>query len=344
MARFTTPEDVKVGVIGYGGAFNMGKWHMLEMQKAGMTPVAVAEIDKARRKVATEEFPGIQTYATVAQMLKQSDVNLVTIITPHNTHAKLALQCLKAGRSVVCEKPLAITTAECDAMIHLAKANGLVLSTYHNRHWDGCILEAVKRIKGDGVIGDVVRIEAHMGGFGQPGDWWRTSKRISGGILYDWGVHLLEYSLQLLAPAELVEVSGFAKRGVWAEQTAWKADTNEDEGYAVARFANGAWLTLTISSIDANPKRGWLEITGTKGTYLMDGSHYEILLPGGNPSLIKGPNPASEGWRFYQNIADHLVKDEPLVITGEWARRPIHILDLACKSAEKNAALKAKYR
>ena len=131
---------------------------------------------------------------------------------------------------------------------------------------------------------------------------------------------------------------------MWADKTAWKADTNEDEGYAVARFANGAWLTLMISSIEANPKRGWLEITGTKGSYIMDGGTYEILLPGGNPSLIKGPNPDSEGWRFYQNIADHLVKNTPLVITGEWARRPIHILDLACKSAEKNAALKAKYR
>ena len=148
MARFKQPEDVKVGVIGYGGAFNMGKWHMLEMQKAGMTPVAVAELDKERRKVAVADFPGIKTFSTVAQMLKNSDVNLVTIITPHNTHAKLALQCLKAGRSVVSEKPLAITTAECDAMIAAAKANDLVLSTYHNRHWDGCILEAMQAHQG----------------------------------------------------------------------------------------------------------------------------------------------------------------------------------------------------
>jgi predicted dehydrogenase len=273
-------------------------------------------------------------------------VNLVTLITPHNTHAKLALQCLKAGRSVVSEKPLAITTAECDAMIAAAKANNLVLSTYHNRHWDGCILEAVKRIKGEGVIGDIIRIEAHMGGYGQPRDWWRTSKTISGGILYDWGVHLLEYSLQLLAPAEIVEVSGFARRGVWADKTAWKADTNEDEGYAIVRMNTGAWLSLNISSIDANAKgdRGWLEITGTRGSYIMDGGNYTIIRPEENPSLIKGANPPSEGWKFYQNIADHLVKGAPLVITGEWARRPIHILDLACKSAEKNAALKAQYR
>jgi len=50
-----------------------------------------------------------------------------------------------------------------------------------------------------------------------------------------------------------------------------------------------------------------------------------------------------EGWRFYQNVADHLTKGEKLVITGEWARRPIHILDLANQSAKKGQALKAKY-
>jgi len=342
MARFAKAEDVKVGVIGYGGAFNMGKSHMLEMQRAGMTPVAVAELDKSRLAVARQDFPGIQTYTTVAAMLKKSDVNLVTIITPHNTHAKLALQCLRAGRHAVCEKPLAITTAECDAMLNAAKAGNLVLSTYHNRHWDGCILEAVKRIRA-GAIGDVVRIEAHMTGYGKPGDWWRTSKTISGGILYDWGVHLLEYSLQIVN-SEIVEVSGYAKLGHWADQTAWKDDTNEDEGFAVIRFASGAWVTLNMSSIDANPKRGWLEITGTKGSYIMDGGTYEIVTPGTDPSTVKGPNPASEGWQFYQNIADHLVKDTPLIITPEWSRRPIHVLDLACRSAVQNTALKAKYK
>lgn len=323
----------------------MGEQHLLQMQKAGMTPVAVAEIDKERLKVAEKDFPGIETYSSVTAMLKKSDVNLITIITPHNTHAKLALQCLKAGKSVCCEKPLAITTAECDAMIAAAKKSKALLSTYHNRHWDGCILNAVKQVKEKNVIGDVFRIEAHMASYGQPGDWWRSSKSISGGILYDWGVHLLEYSLQLL-DGELREVCGFAKTGYWAEKTAWKNDCNEDEGFIVARFNNGKWLTLTISSLDANPKsdRGWLEITGTKGTYIFDGPTYKIITPQAKTvKTVTGSNPESEGWRFYQNIADHLVKGDELVISSEWARRPIHILDLGCKSAEKGISLKAKY-
>lgn len=345
MQRFEKAKDIKVGVIGYGGAFNMGRHHLLEMKRAGMTPVAVTELDPKRLAAAKEDFPGIETYSTVAEMLKKSDVNLVTIITPHNTHAKLALQCLKAGKNVVCEKPFAVTTEECDAMIKTAKAKKLMISTYHNRHWDGFIMQAVKAIK-SGVIGDVVRVEAHMGGYEKPGDWWRSSKSISGGVLYDWGVHLLEYCLQIIK-SDIVEVTGFCKCGHWAKHCAWKADTIEDEGFAVVRFANGCWLTLSLTQIDANPKtdRGMLEITGTKGTYVMGHDQWQIITPqDGQTVVTKGKSPAGESWRFYQNIADHLVKNKPLIITGEWARRPIHIIDLAGQSAKKKMSLKAKYK
>lgn len=275
MKRFKKASDIKVGVIGYGGAFNMGKAHLEEMKKAGMTPMAVAELDPKRLAVAAKDFPGIETYSSVSDMLKKSQVNVVTIITPHNTHAKLALQCLSAGKHVVCEKPFAITTGECDQMIAMAKKKNLVLSTYHNRHWDGCILQAMKMIR-QGKIGDVIRIQINWGDWAKPGDWWRTSKSISGGVLYDWGVHLLEYSLQIMN-AQMAEVTGFAKKGFWANKTAWKKDTNEDEAFAVVRFKNGTWLTLCVSQLESNPKPFFLEITGTKGTYLMQHRNWEII-------------------------------------------------------------------
>jgi len=344
MPPFKQARQIKVGVIGYGGAFNMGRQHLTFMKRAGMTPVAVSEIDAARLKVAEEEFPGIQTYDSVDKMLKESDVNLVVIITPHNTHANIALQCLHAGRHVISEKPLAITTAECDAMIREAKKRKLLLSTYHNRHWDGCVLEALKNIHKRKVIGEVYRIEAHMGGYGRPGDWWRSSKSISGGILYDWGVHLLEYSLQILN-GEISEVTGFAHNGFWAQQTAWKNDTNEDEASAVVRFKNGKWINLTMSSMASNAKKSWLEITGTDGTYLFDGRTYEIIQMKGKQKIVTtGDNPPSQYPKYYGNVANHLSKGEDLIITPEWSRRPIHILDLACRSAEKGQTLKAKYQ
>jgi predicted dehydrogenase len=343
MKKYKKPSDIRVGVIGYGGAFNMGRGHLKEMEQAGMTPLAVCEVDTERLKVAETDFPGIQTYSTVAEMLRKSDVNLITIITPHNTHAKLALQCLKAGRHVVCEKPLAITTAECDAMIAAAKKSGVVLSTYHNRHWDGWILRAVEQIKEKKVIGDIYRVEARMGTRALPGDWWRTSRTISGGILYDWGVHLLEYGLQLI-DSDITEVAGFSKTGYWAPKTKWKKDTNEDEAEAVVRFRNGAWLTLNITSLDSNAKPGFLEITGTEGSYVMDWSGYTIhKRDGQNYSLEQGAHYPNAWEKFYCNIADHLTKGAKLVITPEWSRRPIHILDLAAQSAKKGRTLAAKY-
>ena len=343
MKHFSKASDIKVGVVGYGGAFNMGKLHLNEMKRAGMTPVAVAELDPARLEVATKDFPGIGTYRSLTEMLKKSDVNLVTMITPHNTHAPLGLEALRAGRHVVCEKPMAILTSECDAMIAAAKKAGVIVSTYHNRHWDGCAMQAVKDVVENRCIGDIVRIEAHMGSRGKPGDWWRTSKTISGGALYDWGVHLLEYSLQLVK-SDIVEVSGFAKHGYWGPQTKWKADAIEDEGYAVVRFKNGVVLTLLITTLDSNPRRGRVELFGTQGNYIIDGGENTHILRDGNKLTTTTSKMPDEGWRFYQNIADHLTKNTKLVITGEWARRPIHILDLACQSAAKGKTFPAKYR
>jgi predicted dehydrogenase len=343
MKRYKRASDIKVGVVGYGGAFNMGRAHLQEMQKAGMTPTAVAEIDPTRLAVASQDFRDIETYPSLSAMLKKSAVDLVTIITPHNTHAPLALRALKAGRHVVCEKPMAITTAECDAMIAAAKKSGVVLSTYHNRHWDGPIRNAVQHIR-SGLIGDVVRVEAHWGSRSKPGDWWRTSRSISGGILYDWGVHLLEYGLQIIQ-SDIVEVGGYAKTGYWAPQTKWKKDANEDEAFANVRFRDGQWLTLLISTLDSNPRRGFLEITGTEGSYVLDWAFNECFCQNdGDTKIQRFRNPAGEGWRFYQNIADHLTKGAKLVITPEWARRPIHILELAGRSARKGAALPAKYK
>ncbi|MBS3734728.1 MAG: Gfo/Idh/MocA family oxidoreductase [Phycisphaerae bacterium] len=343
MKRYKKASDITVGVVGYGGAFKMGRVHLEEMHKAGMTPVAVADPDTTCLADAEKDFPGIETYTSLRQMLRKTDVKLVTLITPHNTHAPLALEALRAGRHVVCEKPLAITTAECDRMIAAAKKAGVLLSTYHNRHWDGGILRALKEIRQRGRIGDVVRVECHMGHHARPGDWWRSSKTISGGILYDWGVHLLEYSLQLI-DSDLVEVSGYAKRGFWAPKTAWGDDTIEDEGFAVARFASGQWVTLRISNIETLPRPGKLEIVGTRGCYIFDEKWWKTVLPrkGGSVTTV-GENPNKQWWRFYGDIAAHLVKGTKLVITPEWARRPIHILDLAGKSAEKGRAQKAKY-
>jgi predicted dehydrogenase len=338
MKHFDSAKEIRCAVIGYGGAFNMGYAHLKQMQDAGMTPVAVAEIDASRLEIAEKDFPGIQTFTTVAGMLETAAPDLVAIITPHNTHADLSMQCLEAGASVVVEKPMAITLDECDRMIAKAKENNLLLSVYHNRHWDGCILEAVDRIKNRGQIGEVFRVEAHMGSFSQPGDWWRSSRSISGGIHYDWGVHLIEYTLQLV-DSEVVEVSAFSKEGVWT--TKWGDDTNQDELSAIVRFANGALFNLRITHLDADPDRGQVVVTGTKGKYRMDQREYELhQVVDGETITRKGKNRDGEQHKYYQNVAATLTGKEKFVITPEWSRRTMEILALATESARQGRALR----
>lgn len=343
--RYTSPSDIKVAVIGYGGAFNMGRQHLNEMKAAGMTPAAVVEIDPTRLEVAKSDFPGIATYGSVDELLANSPVDLVTVITPHNTHATLGLKIAAAGRHVVLEKPMALTTDECDAMIAAGRQQGVVVSTYHNRHWDGWILRAVELFKA-GVLGDIVRIELRSGSHARPGEWWRSSRSISGGILYDWGVHLLEYSLQLItSPA--TEVSGYAWDGYWASQPGfrWAHDANEDEAQAVVRFASGQRLNLTITHLDAAPERGLMKIVGTKATHLIEWNSAETFTSHGDGRVVteRAPTPRNEGHRFYENIAAHLTQGVPLVITAEWARRPIHLLDLAARSSKEGRALPVVY-
>ncbi len=340
MKRFKSAQDIKVGIVGFGG---MARWHVEGLAEAGLALIEVADIDPAALKAAQQEVPGVTAYPSATAMLKKGRADVVIVITPHNTHACLVLECLNAGRHVVCEKPLAITTAECDRMIRAAKKNKVFLSAFHNRHWDGLILNAMKKIRA-GVIGDIVRVEAHMAEYSKPGTTWRSSKSLSGGVLYDWGVHLIEYMLQVV-DSDIVEVTGFARNGFWAAKTPWKKDTNEDEGLAIVRFSSGAWGSLTVSQIDSNPKRGVLEITGTKGTLICGHEDWESIAVKGKQTIIKkGKNTPDEWHRYYANVVDFLTGKGTLAITPEWARRPIHILDLANQSAKQGKSLNAKHK
>lgn len=343
MKRFKRASDIRVGIIGYGGAFNMAKAHWEQLKAEGAQLVAIADPAEDRRAQALADYPSVAVFATVEEMIHGSDVNFAVIITPHNTHAKLVVQCLRAGWHVVCEKPLAITTSECDLMLREAAKRDLLVTAYHNRHWDGTIREAVKRLVDEGAIGAIHRVEMRMGGYGKPGDWWRTSQSISGGILYDFGAHLLEYCFQVIR-SDMVEVSGFARRGFWAPQTPWGEDTNEDEATAVIRFRNGTLATLRITNVDANPKPGIMEFTGESGAYVMHWDKYELIRQQGDKRVMEtGKNPSSDWPAFYRNVVRHLVKGEALVITPEWSRRPIHVLDLAGRSAAQGRTLPVKY-
>ena len=353
MQPYSSPKEIKVGVLGYGGAFNMGKSHLDQMKKAGMTPFAVCEIDPARLEVAKDDFPGIETYGSLDAMLKKSDVDLIVHITPHNLHYPLAAKCLKAGKHVVTEKPFVVTTREADKLIDLAEKHDVMVSTYHNRHWDGWILRARREIE-KGAVGEVTRVQLRFGGYSMPREWWRTSKSISGGVMYDWGVHLLEYALQVV-PGNITEVAGFAHTGHWeakaGKSSPYFGDFNEDEATAIVRFDTGAMIDLRISQLEPTAQPP-MTIFGTGGAYVVerffgkDESPEWTLHKADKQGRIKtstGNHLKGKQHLFYKNVAEHLCGDTDLIITPQWARRPIHILDLADRSARQGKALRAKY-
>lgn len=337
MSKKAQKKVITTGVIGYGGAFNMGMHHLNEMKKvSGLVPTAICDIDPERAKQAKEDFPKLEVYTEVKKMLKESPVELLTVITPHSTHAPLAIQCLKAGRHAITEKPMAVSVKQCDAMIAAAKKSRKMVATYHNRHWDANIL-GITRLVRSGVIGDVFRVEFVSGGYSKPGEWWRSFKEMSGGNMFDWGAHNMEWILQVV-DQPMADISGYFQKRVWDHVT------NEDEGIAVVRFKNGAVARLVMSSISAGDANGF-RIMGTKGSIIQEegGSRVTKVTRTGKTSEKYYPFPKSQHYKFYRNIRDHLLDGVPLIVTPEWARRVIQVFDYASISHQKGRSIPAKY-
>lgn len=313
----------------------MGKAHAGWMTAAGLHPVAVCELDPKRAAAAKVDFPAVRTFSEVGEMLTDGGVDLVTVITPHNTHAPLALQCLKAGKHVITEKPFCLTVAEATAMIDAAKANGVMLSTFHNRRWDGDYL-AIRDVIDRGIIGEVFHVEASGGGWGHPGHWWRSDKKISGGAFYDWGAHFVDWVLGIV-PGPMKNVTGFFHKRVWDDIT------NEDHTQATIRFASGAYADVQISTIARAPKPRW-RILGTKGGILDEGGSLQVF---GDMAGITGraevPYQKTNWQAYYDNVAAHLLRGEPLAVTPESARRVIAVIETAEKSAKSGVSEPVPY-
>ena len=327
-------KPLKVGVIGYGGAFHMGKLHLESLRDAaGFEPVAVCDTDAARRQAALQDFPDIRPFPSVKHMLDKSDVELVVVITPHNTHARLGIQCLNAGRHVVTEKPFTITVNEADEIIATARKNKRMLSVFHNRRWDGDYV-AMKDVIMKGLLGEVFHIEACMGGYGHPGYWWRSDKRISGGAFYDWGAHIVDWVLGLV-PARITEVSGhFQQKRVWHDVT------NEDHCNAVLRFANGCCANIELSHLAAIGKPRW-RILGTLGALVEAGDKFRIVTNKDGIRLDSHVGYIDTDWHaYYRDVGNHLTFGEPLAVTPESARRVIAVIETAEKSSKAGKALK----
>ena len=331
-------KTIRCAAIGYGAAFNMGKAHSNWINSVnGMKAVAVCDVDPKRTAAAAEDFPGIETYNDLSDMLKKGEFDLAVVVTPHNTHAKLAIQCLEAGKHVVVEKPMCITAKEATDMIEAAKKSKVMLSVFHNRRHDGDYM-TLKEIVAKGLVGDIFHVEMFGGGYGRPGKWWRSDKKISGGAFYDWGAHYLDWLLNLV-PGKVVGVTGFFHKLVWKEVT------NEDHVEAMIRFESGAVADVQFSSLAMAKKPRW-QILGTKGSVVSQGREDSFKVTTalkGYPAQIDVPYKKSDWESYYQNIADHILRGKKLEVKPEEGRRVIAIMEAAEKSSKERKTVEVPH-
>ena len=182
-----------VVVIGYGG---QGGWHANHALNSDVVALAgVYDILPARNAVAEEK--GIHAYASFEEVLADKNVDIVVIATPNDDHKELVIRSLEAGKSVVCEKPVEMSVASLDEMIEAANRTGSFFTVHQNRRWDVDFL-AIKEIIASEKIGAPIRIESRIhGSRGIPSDW-RCQAAHGGGMILDWGVHLIDQMLQLI--------------------------------------------------------------------------------------------------------------------------------------------------
>lgn len=183
----------RVAVIGYGG---QGAWHCTQVLKSDVTELAgTYDIKENRRDAARAN--GIKVYESNEAIFADKNVDIIVVATPNDVHEELVVNALKSGHNVICEKPVALSVASFDRMVRAAQESGNRLSVHQNRRWDVDYL-GVKSVIESGEIGEVLRVESRIhGSRGIPSDW-RCEKAPGGGMILDWGVHLIDQMLKLI--------------------------------------------------------------------------------------------------------------------------------------------------
>ncbi len=287
-------KQINIALVGYQF---MGKAHSNAYRQVGkffdlpVEPVMKVLVGRSEAKVkAASEQLGWQEYATDwEEVIARDDIDLVDIGTPNDSHALISQAALKAGKHVLCEKPLATTLEDARASYELAKHTGRVTGICHNYRFAPAIAYARKLI----AEGELGAIRHFRGVYLQ--DWindptvplvWRLDKKIAGsGAHGDLNAHLID-TARFLMGSEFSEVSGLSetfikKRPLLADtggglsgftSSGEMGDVTVDDVTAfLARFENGATGTFESTRLAPGRKnyKQW-EINGEKGTIVFN--------------------------------------------------------------------------
>lgn len=342
-----------VGLAGYGA---IAADHARQVgEVAGLELAGVCDLSPERRRQAAADF-GVAVFDSLAGLLSDPAVDLVVVGTPPSTHSEVVLQALAAGKHVVCEKPFALSLDQVDGMIAAAGAADRLLTVYQSRRWDPDFV-ALRRVVQSGTIGEPFHLESFIGGYGHPCSYWHSHEPISGGTIFDWGSHYIDWTLQLMRD-RVSTVSAVAQTLVWHDVT------NSDHVNVNLRFAGGAEATFLHSDIAVALKPKWYLLATAGGvvgdwetnSVLTRGVMSELvedrLAPADSPARLTVFRPNGEGGvnaeslalprrvrnGFYRNLADHLLLAEPLAVAPAQARRNIAVMEAAARSVALGGA------
>jgi predicted dehydrogenase len=294
-------------------------------------------------------------------MLEDPEINLCVVATSNDAHLALAEQCLKAGRHVVVDKPLALSSQDAAYLAHLAAEHHVILSAYHNRRWDGDY-QTIRKLLEDGRMGRPLQLVSHFDRF-RPlprlGSWRESGQVVGGGLLFDIGPHLLDQALALLGtPTDLWADVRKSRDGAVLDDAFDIMLTYEDSPRSELRGLR-VWLCATLTAVRPGAR---FILHGTKASYEKWGlDPQENALKGGQTftdpgfgvetsaawgmlSLDDGtseqvPTLAGDYRGYYSNVRDAILGRAPLQVTVRDAWKVAWLIELARESSNRGARL-----
>jgi scyllo-inositol 2-dehydrogenase (NADP+) len=249
---------VRVGLIGFGLGGRVFHAPLI----SSVDGLELAAVLERSSNQAAERYPGLVTYRTLEEMLADASLSLIVVTTPNGTHFDLAREGLRAGKNVIVDKPMAVTSIQIAELIALAREKNLLLAPFHNRRWDGDFL-TVEKLLHEKAVGRLVAFESRMDRWRPtlpPERVWKNDPGAGGGLLLDLGTHLVDQALKLFGKPEAVS----------AETTREREGAQANDAFTVRlRYADfEATLGANSLSLPAAPR---FHLRGTRGNYWKHG-------------------------------------------------------------------------
>ena len=323
---------MRIGLLAYGA---IGHEHNVAIQSVpGWELTAVCDVNPERVAAARTLAPGAVGFDDANALLDSGLIDLVVISTPPNTHHDWARAALERGITVVVEKPMALTAAQCDDLLALARDKGLTLVVYQNRRFDADFV-TMRRLIRDGAIGELFSYEGFVGGYSRPCDYWHSDRAVSGGAIFDWGSHYIDQILDLFG-TDIAHVTGINHKRHWLHVT------NADHAEVTITFTDGRQARFINSDLAAARKPKFYAL-GTDGAIVGDWDPAAEPAVADLPALITLHTPGSPAqviglddvtpFTFHHELAAHLSSGSAMQVLPVHSRNVVAVMEAAEESA-----------